>query len=106
MPETPPRPHRTPSPGESLVEWRVGALEDFTSRMDRKLDKILENQQRKEESHIQAVERCARHGEDIVELKAEVAATRKDPVAFWTAIGAAVASVGTAIGAFFHKGSP
>lgn len=109
----PARRHRSPLPGESLTDWRVGILEEqheqFNRKFDqfdRKLDKIIANQAKRDESNAAAIERCSRHEDDIKTIRREdipvihkridrigaVPRARGDRVSFWTSIGALIAA--------------
>ena len=95
--ETPTQQHRSPQKGETLVDWRLGELEKSYGKIDRKLDLVLDKMNEKESGHLAAIERCGKHGDDIDRLRVDMEGSKRDPVTFWTGIGAAITAVGAAI---------
>lgn len=69
--DTPPQQMRTPTPGESVLEYRVGRLEETSVRTERKIDRILEKMSEKEAEHKVAIERCSGHGDAIKAIETE-----------------------------------
>lgn len=89
--------------GESLVDWRLRDLESSYSKIEHKLDLVLEKMNEKESGHLAAVERCSKHGEDIKKISELVESSRRDPLTFWTAITGAATALGAVLSQIFGK---
>lgn len=69
--DTPPDPHPTPKPGESVTEYRIGVLELSVAGLHRKADRMLEKMFEKDGDHKAAIERCSSHGVAIDTIRNE-----------------------------------
>jgi hypothetical protein len=63
--KTPTEQMRTPVPGESVLAYRVGMLEQSGVGLHKKVDRILEKMNEKNVDHELAVQRCGKWGKQI-----------------------------------------
>ena len=121
MADTPTHLRRQTSGSRDIVEYRLDDMDLKFDRLIRNQEKFqqevreyMQRQQEQESDHKIAIERCSTHGAAIRTLREEeLPAVHKriddlqqpkgSPVAFWTAVGAMIAGIGSMLTQWFGK---
>ncbi len=119
MGETPTHLRRQTSGSRDIVEYRLDDMDLKFDRLIRNQEKFqqevrdyMQRQQEQESDHKIAIERCSTHGEAIKTIRDDDIPTihkridgmqgeKSSPVAFWTAVGAMIAGIGSCLVQWF-----
>lgn len=120
MEDTPPKQMRARSGEHDIVYYRLDELRSDVRDIARKLDSFIDHARDQESDSIRAIERCGRHDEQLKVLHDQVVPAihrridevvvspdgeaKRDPLTFWTAIGAACAGAGALLNSLLGGG--